>query len=176
MLTTPLSLNFSCGSGEVSQNLTSIISNGLYFCTDVNIRAAEKTKQLLWKNSTTSQRPEVILCDLFSAFRPGVLFDVIMFNPPYVPTDKEEFDRAIRTRDLSASWAGGRDGREVIDRFLVDFIPFLRNGGFAYLVVLLVNDPHHISTLTESRGFTTTIVLKRRAGMEHLYILRFRKN
>lgn len=154
----------------------SIVASGIAFCTDVNIHAAHKTKQLLTQDSSTNGRAEVILCDLFSAFRPGVLFDIIVFNPPYVPTDKEELERAQLNRDVSASWAGGKDGREVIDRFLGDFIPFLRKGGLAYLVALLANDPVQISILAESKGFTTTTVMKRRAGMEHLYILRFRKN
>jgi len=40
--------------------------------------------------------------------------DVLIFNPPYVPTPDEE----LGTTDIVASWAGGSDGRVIIDRFI----------------------------------------------------------
>jgi len=53
----------------------------------------------------------LLFSDLFSAFfKPRPLFDVIIFNPPYVPTDADEYARSLRDRDISASWAGGNNG------------------------------------------------------------------
>ena len=45
-------------------------------------------------------------------FRSQIKFDIVLFNPPYVPTEANELD----SRDLRAAWAGGKDGREMIDR------------------------------------------------------------
>lgn len=48
----------------------------------------------------------------------GGRWDVVVFNPPYVPTSAEELDAAVAGGGIEASWAGGADGRVVIDRFL----------------------------------------------------------
>ena len=44
--------------------------------------------------------------------------DVILFNPPYVPTVHEEAADAQTTRGIQGSWAGGDDGMNVTNKFL----------------------------------------------------------
>jgi release factor glutamine methyltransferase len=46
--------------------------------------------------------------------------DVLLFNPPYVPTPEDEVwtPAADTKRIIFASWAGGERGRVVIDRVL----------------------------------------------------------
>lgn len=36
--------------------------------------------------------------------------DIILFNPPYVPTSEEEAAIAQSSRDIGGAWAGGSDG------------------------------------------------------------------
>lgn len=50
--------------------------------------------------------------DLFNSFAKGIKFDLILFNAPYLPSGKYESSL------LERSWAGGKTGREVIDRFI----------------------------------------------------------
>lgn len=50
--------------------------------------------------------------DLFSSFAKGIKFDLILFNAPYLPSGKYESSL------LERSWAGGKTGREVINRFI----------------------------------------------------------
>lgn len=113
---------------------------------------------------------------MFTAFQPNAAFEVIVFNPPYVPTDEDELQRALHSRDISASWAGGRKGREVIDIFLDEFIRFLVKGGVMYMVLLEANKPNEVIAKANQRGFSVRIVVERKAGIEHLYILRFQQD
>ena len=43
-----------------------------------------------------------------------VEFDVIIFNPPYVVTSKEELSEAQSKMSIEASWAGGEYGISVL--------------------------------------------------------------
>ena len=56
---------------------------------------------------------DIVVSDLGTCFMSQKI-DVIIFNPPYVPTPPEE----VGSHGIEASWAGGDDGREVIDKFI----------------------------------------------------------
>jgi methylase of polypeptide subunit release factors len=59
---------------------------------------------------------EAIRSDLLTALLPTLegKLDVIIFNPPYVPTEDDE----VAMDGIEASYAGGERGRRVIDRFM----------------------------------------------------------
>lgn len=44
--------------------------------------------------------------------------DIVLFNPPYVPTEYEEAQMAQQAGSISGAWAGGYDGMQVTDTFL----------------------------------------------------------
>jgi release factor glutamine methyltransferase len=44
--------------------------------------------------------------------------DVLLFNPPYVPTITDEAEDAQGTADIEGSWAGGTNGMQITDIFL----------------------------------------------------------
>ncbi len=59
--------------------------------------------------------------DLFSALNKNALFDVVLFNAPYLPSEEGETASWI-----GRSWAGGANGRAVIDRFIAEVPAYLR--------------------------------------------------
>ena len=50
--------------------------------------------------------------------RLGQAVDVLVFNPPYVPTSDDEADAAQHRAGIAGSWAGGADGMQVTDTLL----------------------------------------------------------
>lgn len=44
--------------------------------------------------------------------------DILMFNPPYVPTDNMESEDAQEGKDIRGAWAGGMHGMQVTDLLL----------------------------------------------------------
>ncbi|SGY14819.1 BQ5605_C013g07113 [Microbotryum silenes-dioicae] len=99
--------------------------------------------------------------------------DVIVFNPPYVPTSEDELEMARMEGVLERAWAGGADGMQVTDRLLDVVELLLSNRGLFYLVTIVQNKPQQIIEGLEKTGLRGEVVLKRRAGGEHLHILRF---
>jgi release factor glutamine methyltransferase len=67
--------------------------------------------------------------DLFSALASDVKFDVVLFNAPYLPSEAGE-----EATWIGRSWAGGANGREVVDRFIVEVPTFLAKNGRVLLM------------------------------------------
>jgi release factor glutamine methyltransferase len=67
--------------------------------------------------------------DLFSSFQSGVQFDLVLFNAPYLPSEADE-----ETTWIGKSWAGGADGRFVVDRFISEVHAYLKAGGRVLLM------------------------------------------
>lgn len=126
------SVEVGCGSGLVSATLVKMIreiidENNLetkiiykHYCLDVNKDAIRLTHNLM-KSYRFEDNVEVVESDLFSFFTKNnifIKFDIVVFNPPYVTTDDDEFSLALDKKDISAAWAGGKYGSEVIFRFI----------------------------------------------------------
>ena len=109
-----------------------------------------------------------LAADLLCALR-GRL-DVVLFNPPYVPSPSDE----LRSGDpLLRALSGGIHGREVTERFLVQVPQLLAPSGVVYLVAVDANRPSEL--LSFQPALTGHIILSRRAGIEHLHVLKLVK-
>lgn len=79
------------------------------------------------KNSTLNDvhnKMVFMQASLLSAFTENAKFDLILFNAPYLPSMEGEEDSW-----MVRSWAGGINGRQVIDRFISQAPPHLKAFG-----------------------------------------------
>ncbi|XP_026217260.1 methyltransferase N6AMT1 [Anabas testudineus] len=164
-------LEVGSGSGVVSAFLASVVGpSALYLCTDVNPAAAQCTAKTASCNDVLLQP---VITDLVEGLLPQLSgkVDVLLFNPPYVVTPSEE----VGSRGIEAAWAGGKQGREVTDRFLPNVSQLLSSKGLFYLVTIAENNPEEIISLLGKHGLRGESCLSTRAGNERLSVLRFHR-
>ncbi|MGZ4851200.1 MAG: HemK2/MTQ2 family protein methyltransferase [Candidatus Bathyarchaeia archaeon] len=58
---------------------------------------------------------DFIQASLFTALNPSTVFDLILFNAPYLPSDGDTSESWLRR-----AWTGGTNGREVVDQFIFE--------------------------------------------------------
>lgn len=89
-------------------------------------------------------------------------YDLIIFNPPYLPEDKNEpLDSRIAT-------TGGKKGSEIINKFLKQAKKYLKKEGQIFLL---------ISSLTEGidfKGYRKKILCKKKMFFEELEVWELR--
>lgn len=92
--------------------------------------------------------------DLFDSVPTSPLYDLIFFNPPYVPTQTgRSLKLTERLRiDGDQMWDGGEDGTQVLRRFLVESRSFVSLGGLMVFGVqpIFVNDKMVAEAVTQS--------------------------
>ncbi|XP_040477007.1 methyltransferase N6AMT1 isoform X2 [Ursus maritimus] len=165
-------LEVGSGSGVVSAFLASMIGpQALYMCTDINPEAAACTLETAHCNKVHIQP---VITDLVKGLLPRLKekVDLLVFNPPYVVTPPEE----VGSHGVEAAWAGGRNGREVMDRLFPLAPDLLSPRGLFYLVTIKENNPEEILKTMMTRGLQGTVALSRQAGQELLSILKFTKS
>lgn len=139
------------------------------FATDINPHANLCTLRTAKQNNI--QNLEVIQCNFAAPVKEKLQgkIDVLVFNPPYVPTPNDEVGR----NDIAASWAGGDDGRVVIDRFLPN-IPFLLSkSGVCYMVLVQENKPEELCRIIQDKYRLSMSIVKRyKARNEQLMIVK----
>ncbi|OEL25020.1 HemK methyltransferase family member 2 [Dichanthelium oligosanthes] len=146
-----LCMEVGCGSGYVITSLAIMLrqlaSGTQYLATDINKHAAETTQATLEAHGVHA---DVIVTDIVSGLekRLAGMVDVVVINPPYVPTPEEE----IGCKGIASSWAGGLNGRQVINRILPAVREILSERGWLYMVALEDNDPLDICHLMSEMG------------------------
>jgi release factor glutamine methyltransferase len=147
-------LEVGTGSGLISCELAKL--SGVV-ATDINPHAV-----LAARNAGI----DVVRTDLFAGIRGP--FDLVLFNPPYLPTRPEE-----RKDDwLEYALDGGESGRAVIERFARNIGDILAPDGRILLLISSLTGLSAVRELFIRQGYTAEIVVQQVVEDEVLYVLR----
>lgn len=142
---------------------------------DINPYANKATVSTALENGV---QVDVVRASMSRGLRFPACVDVLIFNPPYVPSEGL-IPAALGIEDdtekcLEAAWAGGVDGRYWIDILLPQVKGILSPRGFFYMVAVRENRPVDIMRWAwDELGLRSSIVIDRRARNEHLFIIKF---
>ncbi|MDO9549829.1 MAG: class I SAM-dependent methyltransferase [Methanoregula sp.] len=147
-------LEIGTGSGLISCEIAKVSE---VVATDINPHAARCAHRY---------GVEVVQSDLFAGIRG--LFDLILFNPPYLPTQPEE-----RIDDwLEYALDGGKTGRVVIERFAGDVGRVLAPHGRILLLISSLTGLTEVSDLFSGYGYFPEIIMQKEIEDELLYVLK----
>jgi release factor glutamine methyltransferase len=150
-------LEIGTGSGIVSLFVKDIAD---VVATDINPGAARNARL---------NGVQVVRTDLFNGI--CARFDLVIFNPPYLPTSDEERLNSW----LNRAFDGGTTGRAEIERFLMNIDEILVPGGRVLLVISSLTGIDETKKLFEGHGFSVEIISSKKVSFENLVVLRCSK-
>ena len=124
-------------------------------CTDINPFAVELVKKnYLMNQNILKGNFEVRTGDLYTPLLSSETFDVIIFNPPYLPTQKDGlvggwFDTATN---------GGKDGLLFTKRFIEGLPKYLNEGGCAYFVFSSLSDRKKLENILKKTKLNYKVI------------------
>jgi release factor glutamine methyltransferase len=148
-------LEVGCGSGIISAVIKAN-TNARVTGIDINPYAAACARD---------NGVDAIIGDLLSCIKGK--FDIIIFNPPYLPTNESE-----RTNDwINVALDGGYDGREIINRFLEEAGNHLVDNGRVLILVSSITGIEEVKSMMKSLGYHIEEKKKERFSFEELLVI-----
>ena len=141
-------LEIGTGSGIVAMYASKLTDN--ITVSDINFDACELARKNFKENGIDNI--EILFGNLFEPVK-NKKFDVILFNTPYLPTDKDE----VLGNTINYAFDGGLNGRKVIDLFLNEVKNHLNDGGIVQLIQSSLSGNEETLTKLDELGFMAEI-------------------
>ena len=145
-------LDMGAGSGILAREALNSKAKSV-LAADINLEAVEKIKKL---------GIPTVQSDLFENIKGK--FDLIIFNPPYLPLDIKE------DKESSQATTGGKKGDEIILKFLKQAPSHLEKGGKILLLLSSLTPQDRILKLLRKQNQKYKIVAQQKLFMESLFV------
>lgn len=155
-------LEIGTGSGIVAMYASKLTDK--ITVTDINFNAIELAEENFKINGI--QNIEILLGNLFEVVE-NRKFDVILFNTPYLPTDKDD----IFDDELNYAFDGGGDGRKIIDLFLNEVRNHLNTKGKVQMIQSSLSDIEKTLDKLDEIGFVSEIAASERFFFEEIVLI-----
>jgi len=149
------------GTGSGIQAEGAIENKGKVLAADINEEAVDYCKK---------KGIKAIQSDLFENIKGK--FDLIIFNPPYLPEERDYFGIKMNKEDFSyvndIALVGGKHGWETMDRFFSKAKDYLKENG--KLLVSFSSLSGNVLRIIEKYGFKYTLLGEKKIFFESLYV------
>ena len=157
---------------ELKKNFSKFTSN--IYASDIS-DAAIRCATLNERANNYKNNINFIKSDLFGNFPSNLQhsFDIIVFNPPYLPSISYKEKDIIRSRSDS-NWEGGEQGIEVFLEFIRQVKKFLNpeQKYYIYYISSSTADLNQLNEELETRGFLNSILAKKHMFFEDIMLNR----
>ncbi|UCE29128.1 MAG: tRNA (adenine(22)-N(1))-methyltransferase TrmK [Candidatus Bathyarchaeota archaeon] len=110
---------------------------------------------------------DVRLGHMFEPISKDEKFNVIVFNAPYLPSERSE-----QKTWIGKAWAGGASGREIIDHFVSRAPQHLVEKGRIILVQSTLSNVDETMQKLEEEGLVAIIVAEKKVAFETIVVIR----
>lgn len=158
-------LDMCTGTGCILLSLLHY-SNG---CAGVGVDRSEEALALAGENARRLALPaRFVQSDLFAALPEGERYDIIVSNPPYIPTAViDGLMPEVREHEPAAALDGGEDGLSFYRKITQDAGRFLYPGGFLFYEIGC-EQGRAVSAILKAEGYKDIRVIKDFAGLDRV--------
>jgi release factor glutamine methyltransferase len=122
-------LDLGTGSGCLAISIATHCPTAQIFASDISAEALELAKQNAARHNVLD-RIQFLQGDGFAVFESPILFDLIISNPPYIPSAEiPTLQAEVRDYDPHQALDGGPDGLAFYRHIAAEAAPFLKPGG-----------------------------------------------
>ena len=157
--------DLGAGSGAICISILKFVKSARAATVDISAEALEVAKFNAQKFHV-DDRIEFFQGDLFSPLE-GKIFNAIVSNPPYIPTNELETLQAEVKKEPRTALDGGEDGLNFYRQIISGAPKFLISGGLL-AVEVGINQASPVKTLMEHKNFIDVEIFKDLAGIERV--------
>jgi release factor glutamine methyltransferase len=130
----------------------------LLVATEINPYAVE---------CASSNGVSVVRTDMFAGIKENKRFDIVIFNPPYLPTSDDEKVPGW----LNYAFDGGRNGRDAIVSFMKEISNYLSENGIILLLISSLTGIDEVKEIMREHGIQSGIIARTKCSFEELVVI-----
>jgi len=167
-------LEVCCGSGILG--IVAAKNGAIVTAVDINPDAVKTTQENAKNNYVILS---TLVSDLFQKIKEK--FDLIVFNPPYLPDEmdleivakirKDKGTNHLEETNILRQWSGGKTGRELVEKFVKDAKKYLKDKGKIIMVISSLTGENEVLELIKRNNLFPTILERQKIPWEELIVI-----
>lgn len=160
-------LELGTGSGVIGVTMALELPLWQIVTVDISARALAVAARNA-KAHGVDKRLSLVNADWYHFLRPGVLFEIVVSNPPYVASSVRESLQPELAHEPELALFGGQKGTEALARIFTGLAGLLAPGGMIFIEIGYDQKEYAISLARQSGRFSKIVVHDDYAGLPRI--------